>query len=197
MVFHGRPLRLASALRTFCPTNGRKDMKRRRQVVTTVALIALAPMVSVPIAPLRAQEVLKIGIIGQFSGPFAVTGEQYKQGLDSYLAQNGAVASGRKLELVYRDTGGPNPAQAKRLAEELLVRDKVSILGGLYLSPEAAAAAPAVNETKTPALLFNAASPSLMEASPFFLRMGQNISLPTPLASAWASDLAKGRHSHA
>ena len=132
-------------------------MKRRQQVAATLALIALAAIVPAPFAPLHAQEVLKVGIIGQFTGPFAVTGEQYKQGLDSYLAQNGAVASGRKLELVYRDTGGPNPAQAKRLAEELLVRDKVSILGGLYLSPEAAAAAPAVNETRTPALLFNAA----------------------------------------
>jgi len=87
-----------------------------------------------------------------------------------------------KVELVYRDTGGPNPAQAKRLAEELLVRDKVAILGGLYLSPEAAAAAPAVNETKTPTLLFNAASPSLMPASAYFVRMGQNISSRRGLA---------------
>src|SRR5688572_27036143 len=98
----------------------------------------------------RAQDVAKIGIIGQFTGPFAVTGEQYRHGLDSYIAQHGKMAGGRNVELVYRDTGGPNPAQAKRLAEELLVRDRVTILGGLYLSPEAAAAAPAVNETKTP-----------------------------------------------
>jgi len=168
-------------------------MNRRQQVVTMLALISLAAIVPAPIAPVHAQEVLKVGIIGQFTGPFAVTGEQYKQGLDSYLAQNGAVASGRKLELVYRDTGGPNPAQAKRLAEELLVRDKVSILGGLYLSPEAAAAAPAVNETKTPALLFNAASPSLMPASPFFVRMGQNISVPARLGAEWARSLGKAR----
>src|SRR5260370_40181323 len=91
----------------FVQPTGRKDMKRRRQVVTTLALISLVAIVAAPIAPVHAQEVLKVGIIGQFSGPFAVTGEQYKQGLDSYLAQNGAVASGRKLELVYRDTGGP------------------------------------------------------------------------------------------
>jgi branched-chain amino acid transport system substrate-binding protein len=168
-------------------------MKRRQQVVTTLALISLAAIVPAALAPVHAQEVLKVGIIGQFTGPFAVSGEQYKQGLDSYLAQNGAMASGRKLELVYRDTGGPNPAQAKRLAEELLVRDKVSILGGLYLSPEAAAAAPAVNETKTPALLFNAASPSLMPASPFFVRMGQNISVPARLGAEWARSLGKAR----
>src|SRR5262249_60206485 len=101
--------------------------------------------------------------------------------------------AGRKFELVYRDTGGPNPAQAKRLAEELLVRDKVTILGGLYLSPEAAAAAPAVNETKTPTLLFNAASPSLMPASAYFVRMGQNIAAPGRLGAEWSRGLGKSR----
>ena len=53
-------------------------MKRRQQVVATLALISLAPFVPAPIAPVHAQEVLKVGIIGQFTGPFAVTGEQYK-----------------------------------------------------------------------------------------------------------------------
>ena len=163
-------------------------MKQLQQVAALLASAALASF-----APAHAQEPLKIGIIGQFTGPFAVTGEQYKQGLEAYLAQNGTTASGRKLELVYRDTGGPNPAQAKRLAEELLVRDKVAILGGLYLSPEAAAAAPAVNETKTPALLFNAASPSLMPASPYFVRLGQNIAVPARLGAEWARSLGKSR----
>ncbi|MGZ5907840.1 MAG: ABC transporter substrate-binding protein, partial [Reyranella sp.] len=115
------------------------------------------------------------------------------QGIEVFLIQNGATLGGRKLELVYRDTGGPNPAQAKRLAEELLVRDKVAVLGGLYLSPEAAAAASAVNETKTPALLFNAASPSLMPASAYFVRMGQNIAVPGRLGAEWSRSQGKSR----
>jgi len=158
-------------------------------------LLAALPVLVVAgqVPSLQAQETLKIGIIGQFTGPFAVTGEQYKQGLESHLAQNGNQVAGRKLELVYRDTGGPNPAQAKRLAEELLVRDKVSVLGGLYLSPEAAAAAPAINETRTPALLFNAASPSLMPASPYFVRMGQNIAVPGRLGAEWSRGQGKSR----
>jgi branched-chain amino acid transport system substrate-binding protein len=145
------------------------------------------------IAQARAEDAIKIGIIGQFTGPFAVTGEQYKQGLEAWLAERGPVTAGRRMELIYRDTGGPNPAQAKRLAEELLVRNKVAVLGGLYLSPEAAAAAPAINETKTPALLFNAASPSLMPASPWFVRLGQNISVPARLGAEWAKGLGKAR----
>jgi branched-chain amino acid transport system substrate-binding protein len=157
-----------------------------------VAAIAMA-VIAGQLQAARAQDVAKIGIIGQFTGPFAVTGEQYRQGLESYMAQHGNMAGGRKVELAYRDTGGPNPAQAKRLAEELLVRDKVAILGGLYLSPEAAAAAPAVNETRTPTLLFNAASPSLMPASAYFVRMGQNISVPAKIGAEWARSQGKSR----
>ena len=143
--------------------------------------------------PAHAEETIKIGIIGQFTGPFAVTGEQYRQGIEFLACCAWAGEAGRRMELIYRDTGGPNPAQAKRLAEELLVRNKVAVLGGLYLSPEAAAAAPAINETKTPALLFNAASPSLMPASPWFVRLGQNISVPARLGAEWARGLGKSR----
>lgn len=163
----------------------------RRHQRLAVALLAF--VMAGPVAAAHAQQAFKIGIIGQFTGPFAVTGEQYKQGLEAWLAQNGNQIGDRKLELIYRDTGGPNPAQAKRLAEELLVRDKVSVLGGLYLSPEAAAAAPAVNETKTPTLLFNAASPSLMPASAWFVRMGQNIAVPAMIGADWSYGLGKKR----
>jgi branched-chain amino acid transport system substrate-binding protein len=158
-------------------------------LAAAIALVAGAGLA----ATAEAQEAIKYGVIGQFTGPFAVTGEQYKQGIEAFFIQNGTTLGGRKIELIYRDTGGPNPAQAKRLAEELLVRDKVAILGGLYLSPEAAAAAPAVNETKTPALLFNAASPSLMPASAYFVRMGQNIAVPGRLGAEWSRSEGKSR----
>jgi branched-chain amino acid transport system substrate-binding protein len=162
------------------------DMNGLRRFLAALFMVAF-------ITPAQADDAIKIGIIGQFTGPFAVTGEQYRQGLEAWLAARGPVTAGRRMELIYRDTGGPNPAQAKRLAEELLVRNKVAVLGGLYLSPEAVAAAPAVNETKTPTLLFNAASPSLMPASPWFVRMGQNISVPARLGAEWARSLGKSR----
>ena len=164
-------------------------MDRIQRLAAAIALVAGAGLA----ATAEAQEAIKYGVIGQFTGPFAVTGEQYKQGIEAFFIQNGTTLGGRKIELIYRDTGGPNPAQAKRLAEELLVRDKVAILGGLYLSPEAAAAAPAVNETKTPALLFNAASPSLMPASAYFVRMGQNIAVPGRLGAEWSRSQGKSR----
>ena len=91
-------------------------------------------------APVNAQEVIKIGVVGPFTGPFATGGEGYKQGVESYIAHFGNMVGGRKVEVIYRDSVG-NPTTAKALAEELVVKDKVSILGGFFLTPEIVAAA--------------------------------------------------------
>src|SRR5688500_16506893 len=101
-----------------------------------------------------AQERVKIGIVGPFSGPFATAGVQVKKGIEACLALNGTRVGGQEIEVIYRDVGGTNPAIAKRLAEELIVKDKVSVLAGFYLSPEAYATAPVATETKTPTILF-------------------------------------------
>src|SRR5882762_2402156 len=114
MVFHGRPLRLTAVPPTICAQSrieGEGSVYRHSQIMVAVLLLAGVGLAQAA----RAQNSIKYGVIGQFTGPFAVTGEQYKQGLEAFLAQHGATAGERKIELVYRDTGGPNPAQAKRL----------------------------------------------------------------------------------
>ena len=88
-----------------------------------------------------AQEVIKIGIIAAYSGQFADTAQQMDNGIRLYMKQHGDTVAGRKLEIIQRDTGGPNPDVAKRLAQELVVRDKVDILAGFPTSPKALAAA--------------------------------------------------------
>lgn len=133
-----------------------------------------------------AQQKIRIGIIGPFTGPFATTGIQYRQGIETFLSVNGNKVGGREVEVLYRDVGGTNPAVAKRLAEELIVRDKVSLLGGFYLSPEATAVAPVVTETKVPAVLFTAASPAIMKLSPYFIRIGDNILQAAIPPADWA-----------
>lgn len=122
-----------------------------------------------------AQEKIKVGIIGQFSGPFATAGQEYRQGIECFLALYGTRVGGREVELVYRDVGGSNPATAKRLAEELIVKDKVAVIGGFFLSPESFAAASVLTETKTPGVIFNGATPSIVKQSPYFVRVGDTI----------------------
>ena len=153
------------------------------------AIVALA---IIAVSPASAQETIRIGIVGPFTGPFATTGDGFKQGLESYLAIHGNTVGGRKVEVIYRDSIG-NPATAKQLAEELIVKSRVSILGGFMLTPEAAAAAPIVNEAKVPLLLFNAATPALLPMSRYFVRMGQNIAQPAELGAIWGREIGKSR----
>jgi branched-chain amino acid transport system substrate-binding protein len=138
----------------------------------------------------HAQETTKIGIVGPFTGPFATTGEGFKQGIAAFTALHGNAVGNRKVEIILRDTVG-DPAAAKRLTEELVVKDHVAILGGYMLTPEALAAVSVANESKTPVLLFSAAAPSLMQLSPYFIRMGENSVQPPQLTAEWAR--ANGR----
>lgn len=140
-----------------------------------------------------ADEPIKIGILGQFSGPFAIAGAQFRQGVEAWVAQNGTNPGGRSVEILYRDIGGANPAVARRLAEELIVRDKVSILGGFYLSPEATAVASLVTDAKIPTVLFEAGSPPVVTLSPYFIRTGNSIGQGAQTQATWAYRHGKRR----
>jgi branched-chain amino acid transport system substrate-binding protein len=116
-----------------------------------------------------AEDDLKIGLILPMTGPFTSTGKQVEAGVRFYLQQNGAMAAGRKVQLILRDDGGV-PDAAKRIAQELLVRDKVDILAGFGLTPIALAVAPLATETKTPMIVMAAGTSIITERSPYIVR---------------------------
>jgi branched-chain amino acid transport system substrate-binding protein len=128
---------------------------------------------------------VKVGVVGPLTGPFAVMGEQWRQGIETYLAVHGDIVNGHRIEVIYRDTTG-NPATAKQLTQELITREKVSFLGGYGLTPEANASAPIVNSAKIPTFLYHVASPSSMSLSPYFVRVGQNIAANGAVSAHWA-----------
>jgi branched-chain amino acid transport system substrate-binding protein len=140
-----------------------------------------------------ADDTIKIGIVGQFTGPFALSGAQFRTGVETWLTQNGNKVGGRTVEVIYRDTGGPNPASSRRIAEELIVSDKVSMLGGFYLSPEASAVASLATETKTPTVLFETGSPPVVTLSPYFVRTGNSIGQGAATQAIWANKHGKKR----
>lgn len=145
----------------------------------TRAILAIALMVGcmmlLPNGSVQAQEKIKVGIIGQFSGPFATGGREYRQGIDCYVALHGTRVGGREVQLIFRDSGGTNPAVARQLAQELIVQDGVKIIGGFFLSPESFAAASVLTKTKTPGVIFNGATPSIVSQSPYFVRVGDTM----------------------
>ncbi|MCB1429588.1 MAG: ABC transporter substrate-binding protein, partial [Nitratireductor sp.] len=99
-------------------------------------------------AQANAQDTIKIGLIMAYSGPFADTANQMQAGIDLYMAQHGDEVAGKKIVLIKKDTGGPKADEAKRLAQELVVRDGVDILAGFTLTPEALGAAAVADQAK-------------------------------------------------
>jgi branched-chain amino acid transport system substrate-binding protein len=130
-------------------------------------LMALAFMFSA--TSVWAQEAFKIGLILPMTGQSASTGKQIEAAARLFMAQNGNTVAGRKIELIVKDDGGV-PDATKRMAQELVVNDKVGVLSGFGLTPLALATAPIATQSKTPMVVMAAATSSITEASPFIVR---------------------------
>ena len=105
------------------------SMKKFVKIATLAALtLAYGPAA-------WAQDTIKIGVIAAFSGPFADYGKQMEGGIKAYMSQYGDTVAGKKIQIIIKDTTGPAPEVAKRLAQELVVRDKVDFLAGFGLTP--------------------------------------------------------------
>jgi branched-chain amino acid transport system substrate-binding protein len=132
-------------------------------------------------------DTIKVGVIAPFSGPFAIWGKQFQEAIEVYQARNGDKAGDHTVELIYRDSGGPNPDAAKSLAQELLIRDQVDYLAGFVFTPNALAVAPLIDRAETPTVIFNAATSRINAESPFFVRTGFTLwQVSVPMAN-WAS----------
>ena len=117
----------------------------------------------------QAQEVFKIGLILPMTGQSASTGKQIEAAARLFMAQNGDKVAGRKIELIVKDDGGV-PDATKRMAQELVVNEKVGVLSGFGLTPLALATAPLATQSKTPMVVMAAATSTITEASPFIVR---------------------------
>lgn len=132
-----------------------------------------------------AEETIKIGVIQPMTGPSASTGRQAIAAMKLYQALNGTTVAGKTVELVVKDDTGVADV-TKRLAQELVVNDKVSFLAGFGLTPLALATAPIATQGKVPMVVTAAATATITEASPFIVRT----SFTLPQATAPAADQA-------
>jgi len=132
-------------------------------------------------------QTVKVGMVVGVSGPGADIGESMVRGADLYLALHGKdLPSGTKVELIKRDDGS-NPDRTKRLAQELVVRDKVQLLTGVTLSPQALTIAPVSTEAKVPTLIMNATTGALTRSSPYFVRFSYANWQMAYTMGAWAA----------
>ncbi len=135
----------------------------------------------------HGQEPVKVGLVAPFSGVAADYGKQMEAGIKAYFKLHGDTAGGRRIEILVRDTGGPNPEVAKRLAQELVTRDKVDFLAGFGFTPEAMAAAPVATESKTPMIVMNAASSVVTTRSPYIARFSMTLPQVSAPMAQWAA----------
>ncbi|HWP18419.1 MAG TPA: ABC transporter substrate-binding protein [Burkholderiaceae bacterium] len=147
------------------------------------ALLAAALVATV--WPVHAQETIKIGLILPMTGPFASTGRQIEAAVRLYLAQHGATVAGKKVEVILKDDAAVADT-TRRMAQELVVNEKVAVLAGFGLTPLALATAPIATQSKTPMVVMAAATSSITEASPYVIRTSFTLPQVTIGIAEWA-----------
>ena len=137
--------------------------------------------------PASAQNSLKIGLVMPYSGQFADTATQMDNAIKLYVKQNGDSVAGKKIELIRKDTGGIAPDVAKRLSQELIVRDHADVLGGFILTPNALSAADVSAEAKKFMVVMNAATSVITTKSPYIARTSSTTPQLNYTLGTWAA----------
>ena len=155
----------------------------QRRTWMALAIPTLAATLSLPAL---AQDVVKIGLILPMTGPFASTGRQVDAAVKLYLAQHGNTVAGKKIEVIVKDDAGTADT-TRRLAQELVVNEKVAVLAGFGLTPLALATAPIATQSKTPMVVMAAATSTITEASPYIVRTSFTLPQVTLGIAEWAA----------
>jgi branched-chain amino acid transport system substrate-binding protein len=155
-----------------------------RKLTTFVLGLAAAALLGVSA---QAASTVKIGLIMAYSGQFADTAAQMDNAIKLYIKQHGDTVAGKKIVLIRKDTGGPFPDVAKRLAQELVVRDHADIIAGFTLTPEAFGAADVSAKGKKLMVVMNAATSAITTKSPYIVRTSLTIPQLQYTFGRWAA----------
>jgi branched-chain amino acid transport system substrate-binding protein len=153
---------------------------------TRLALLGSLLAALTLVAPAHPQGSLKIGLVMEYSGQFADPAAQLDNGIKLYMKQHGETVAGRKIEVIRRDTGGIAPDVAKRLAQELVVRDTVDILAGFVATPNALAASDVSAQAKKFMVIMNAATSIITTKSDYSARTSMTLPQIADSMGGWA-----------
>lgn len=152
------------------------------------SLLRAAALATLAFAAMQAHaqdNKFRIGLILPMTGQQASTGRQVEAAVKLYMAQNGDTVGGRKVELIVKDDTSI-PDVTKRLAQELVVNDKVNVLAGFGITPSALATAPIATQSKTPLVVMAAATSSITQASPYIVRTSFTLPQAAVSMADWA-----------
>jgi branched-chain amino acid transport system substrate-binding protein len=159
-------------------------MTKRFCVPLMAASLLIGGMFSVEKA--RAEDTVKIGFIAPSTGQFSQIGNMMIAGAKYFVQENGTSVAGKKIELIIRDDGG-QPDNAKRIAQEFIVNDKVAVLAGFTFTPVALAVAPLATEAKIPQVVMAAGTSIITEKSPYIARTFYTIAQTAVPMAQWAA----------
>jgi branched-chain amino acid transport system substrate-binding protein len=156
-------------------------MKFKNFLLAASAATAIAAAASAA----QAQDV-KIGFILPMTGQQQSTGKQEAAGAKLYMQQNGDTVAGKKIELIIKDDGAV-PDNSKRIAQDLIVNDKVTFLAGFGVTPAAMAVAPLATESKTPEIVTAAGTSIITQKSDYIARTSFTLAQSTVPLADWAA----------
>ena len=157
-------------------------MHHRRHHLALLAAAVLAGTAGTA----AAQETVKIGVILPMTGQQASTGRQIDAAIKLWVARNGNKVAGKTVEILVKDDQSI-PDQTRRLAQELVVQDKVVALAGFGITPSAMAVAPIATQSKTPMVVMAAATSAITGASPYVVRTSFTLPQAAVGMAEWAN----------
>jgi branched-chain amino acid transport system substrate-binding protein len=166
-------------------------IERRREVLKSTlsrraALAGAVGLAATVAVPAHAQETFKIGLIVPMTGGQASTGKQIDNAVKLYMQQKGDTVAGKKIEVILKDDGAV-PDNTKRIAQELIVNDKVKVIAGFGVTPAALAAAPLATQAKVPEIVMAAGTSIITERSPYIVRTSFTLAQSSTIIGDWAA----------
>jgi branched-chain amino acid transport system substrate-binding protein len=156
----------------------------RRQFLQLAAGAAALPVAS-RIGGAQAQSTVKIGALLPMTGQQQSTGVQVAAGIRLYMPQYGDTVAGKKLQVILKDDGG-GADNTKRLAQEMIVNDKVNFLVGFGITPTALAVSPLATEAKIPQIVMAASTSIITARSPYVVRTSATMGQSSVIIADWA-----------
>jgi branched-chain amino acid transport system substrate-binding protein len=158
-------------------------MDRRQFLSTTAATLAAGSLAG---TRAFAADPVKIGFILPMTGQQQSTGREIAAAVKLYMAQHGDTVAGRKIEVILKDDAAV-PDTSKRIAQELIVNEKVHMLAGFGVTPCALAVAPLATQAKIPEIVTAAGTSIITERSPYIVRTSFTLAQSTVPMAQWAT----------
>jgi branched-chain amino acid transport system substrate-binding protein len=154
-------------------------MPRKCFLGAAVVAISIATVASA-----SGQGTVKVGMVMPMTGPLAAAGQQVIAGARLYIKQHGDRVAGKQIELIVRDDASSGET-GKRLIQELVVNDKVDVIGG-GLTADLIPSAPLLTEAQKPTVIMLSSTTAVVEKSPFFVRTSCTLAQSSAIMADWA-----------